>query len=258
MRAALAYIQGDTALEIEHYRTALAADSEDHLAHKSLAAALFRNGETDLAIRHFREATRIRPDEPTYHYDLAQVLSSRGAVRKAQDLYLKAVELDPGFKEAHLRLAELAVRETRWNDAETSCRLILSLDPLDQKARACLANALLRLERVEEAVLELGQLLDDHPPEDPVDRLDSASKLLLAGDVDRAERHLRAITEMDAPAAVRALAMLRIGLVQLGRGQPELAAETIRAALTIDPDLPEGNEALAAALQVVNSAQHSG
>ena len=67
------------------------------------------------------------------------------------------------------------------------------------------------------------------------------------GDADRAEVHLRAIAQdQKAASEVRALARFRLGLIQLGRGFPAAAIAAIEEALELDPELPEGRQALAA------------
>ena len=119
-------------------------------------------------------------------------------------------------------------------------------------ARTLLAQALLLAGRQQEAAEELGRLLDEAPPQDPRQRLELASLTLLMGDAERAESHLRAVAEQrDATTEIRALARFRLGLIQLGRGLHEAAIATIREALELDPDLPEGREALAAAQQAL-------
>jgi tetratricopeptide (TPR) repeat protein len=252
MRGAIAFFQGDVEREIAEYGKAVAANPEDAIARKSLAAALFRQGAVEAALEQFLEAVRLEPTDATYRYDLGQIQRARGALDEAEAQYREAVRLNPRFAEPLLRLAELALERRAAEPALEHSRRLLEIDPANALARTLLAKALLLANRPDEAVAELGRLLDDHPPEDPRQHLELASMTLLMGDAERAETHLRAIADQpDAAPEIRALARFRLGLLQLGLGDPEAAIATIEQALELDPDLPEGREALAAARQAL-------
>jgi tetratricopeptide (TPR) repeat protein len=252
LRGAIAYFQGDLDREISEYSRAVEANPEDHIARKSLAAAHFRKGDSAEALRHYRETVRLEPADATYRYDLGQIYHYRGGLDEAEAQYREAVRLNPNFEEPRLRLAEMALARRAPEAAVEEARGALAVNPASVVARTLLAQALLLAGRQQEAAEELGRLLDEAPPQDPRQRLELASLTLLMGDAERAESHLRAVAEQrNATAEIRALARFRLGLIQLGRGLHEAAIATIREALELDPDLPEGREALAAAQEAL-------
>lgn len=218
VRGADAYFRGDLETELVEYAAAVELEPDDPIAQKSLAAALLRNGTYEAAARHYREAIRLDPTDPVYRFDLAETLRQLGHLDEALDLYSSAVDLYPEFGRAHLVLAEIAIQQGRFEDALHHSEGMLAQQPEHQRARVQRALSLARLGHREEALLELGQLMDDYPPEDPEERLNLSSLLMLLGDLERAFRHFEAILESGAPDPLRARAQLRIGQIQRQRG----------------------------------------
>ncbi len=214
LRAAQAGFKGLPEVEVAEYKKAVAANPGDAVARANLGTVLYDRGDLEGAAEQYRQAVRLDPDSAGYRHDLGQILLELGSPGEATALLQAAVELNPRLKDAHLKLAEIHLRAGRFNEAAEHCRGVIAVDPLHRKARVQLAMSLFRLGRRGEAISELGRLMDDHPPEDPAERLQLATMLAQLGDPARAMRHFTAVAESDAPAAVRAQA--RAALARLG------------------------------------------
>ncbi len=245
LRAAQAGFKGRPEVELAEYKKAVASNPDDPVARANLGTVLYGRGDLQGAAEQYRQAVRLAADSASYRHDLGQILLELGSTDEAVALLESAVELDPRFKDAHLKLAEIHLKAGRFQQAARSCRGVIAVDPVHRQARVQLAMALLRLGNRGEAIVELGRLMDDHPPENPAERLQLASLLATLGDVDRAMQHFVAVSELDAEPAVKALAHTRVGQMRMQRGQVQAAIESFRAALELAPDQQEAKAALA-------------
>ncbi len=248
LRAAQAAFKGFPEIEVAEYRKAVAANPDDAVARANMGTVLYDRGDLAGAAEHYRQAVRLAGDSASYRHDLGQILLELGSVQEAVALLQSAVELNPRFKDAHLKLAGIHLRAGRFKEAVGHCRGVIAVDPLHRQARVQLAMALLRLGNRDEAILELGRLMDDHPPEDPGERLQLATLLAQLGDPGRAMQHFTAVSKLDAEPMIKAMALTRIGQVEMQRGRIPSAIESFRAALKLAPELKEAQAALDRAL----------
>ena len=245
LRAAQAGFKGLPEVEVAEYRKAVAANPDDAVARANLGTVLYNRGDREGAAEQYRLAVRLAPESASYRHDLGQILLELGSSGEAVALLQTAVELNPRFKDAHLKLAEIHLRAGRFQEAAEHCRGVIAVDPLHAQARVQLAMSLFRLGQRDQAILELGRLLDDQPPEDSGERLQLATMLAQLGDPRRAMRHFTAVSQSAAPAAIRAQAHTRLGMTQAQGGDVQAAITSFRAALELVPDFPEAKAALA-------------
>ncbi len=244
LRGSLATFRGLPEIEIAEFRKAVAANPEDARARANLGLALVRQKDLQSAAEQYREAVRLAPRVAFYRQDLGQILEQLGQKTEALELFRSAVEINPAFKEAHMKLAENLVQSGRFAEAEKHCRAVVDIDPLHRQARILLVLALMRQNKGPEAMAELGRSLDDHPPENPVERLQLATMLATLGDPGRAMTHFAAVAESAAEAATRALAHTRIGQTRMVSGDLDGAMASLRTALELDPQHAEAKAAL--------------
>lgn len=245
LRGGLATFRGLPELELEEYRKAVAADPENARARVHLGMALLRQDDPRAAAEQYREAVRLAPTVASYRQDYGLVLEKLGDSSAAEEQFRAAADLDPRFKEARLKLAEISLKAGHLDDVVRHARAVTEVDPLHRQARTLLAMALVQLGARGEAAVELGRLLDDHPPENPAERLQLATLLATLGDLERAGRHFAAVRDLATDVQTRAVALTRLGQLAAARGDRAAALENLRAALALVPDLQEAQAVLA-------------
>jgi serine/threonine-protein kinase len=185
---------------VAQYREALEFDPGLASAHANLGEALSANGEMDDAIGHCREALRIDPEFARAHYYVGFALAGRGRLDEAYDRRRAALRIDPEAARAHDIIFGVAVGEGfeyleqlrqidpkftvshnnlgltprdagRLNEAIDHFERALRIDPgadpwFDAPVHAALGQALLALDRFDEAEAATRRCLDGLPRED--------------------------------------------------------------------------------------------
>lgn len=170
--------------------------------HVLVAEIAVRRGRLDTALEHFRTAARAS-DDP--------LLAERAA----------GIALYVGNDEALLELAE------RWQ----------ALAPDDFQARQSLALALMRTERVDEAVRHLEAVRKALAPRDDQDGFAALSNLL--GRLEDRDIVLRALTELSARHPDSPHGHYYRALAALAAEQPETALNSLEQALAVRADWRE-------------------
>jgi Flp pilus assembly protein TadD len=134
--------------------------------------------------------------------DLGRRLFERGAVEEAREQFLRATEITPEFPEA-------------WSG---------------------LCETLLRLDRIDDAALELARAVA-RVGRRPVLSLLEARVLVRRGDFEGAEDHLTRSTLLGAgaDATVEAQALAWLAIARLARGRWSLACDAAMRAIAVDP-----------------------
>lgn len=164
--------------------------------------------ELDQAQALMWQAITLNPHEAMFHNNLGNVCLERGMAREAEAMYVRAIELDPGRLDALNNLGLLTMRAGRLDDAEALLARAVELAPGDAGYRQNLARLYLRTDRVPKAL----QLCHDGM--------------------------------VRAPRSRELRGLLVLGYNQIG--QPELAAEVLRAWIAMEPDDPYPRHHLAA------------
>ena len=248
------------------------ATEEDRMLRGMLAVGRDRDEE---AIELLQSIGDDAPLAPQARLLVGQLALRRGRLKQAEEAFLEALALDPELAQARLELiyiygyqsrsealsaqfAALAargplrysqvflwslIRGIQWTPQEIVELLTKAVkaDPSDGESRAALADALITLNRFDEAAAALAPM----PEDDPDARAARGRLALEVVDVER----LRALLE-EGPSRHAGLAMLRGKLALLER-DPESAIDAYRIALEL---IPNDRDALSGLSQALNQS----
>ncbi len=125
---------GNPDAEIEHARSAVAAEPGDGQLRYFFATTLARQRRLDEAEAQYREVIRLRPDFAGGYQGLGVIHKWRGQIVEAIPLFRKAASLDPDFAEAFRDLAGALATEGQTNEALAVLRNYRSRHPEDRVA----------------------------------------------------------------------------------------------------------------------------
>ncbi|MEE8368637.1 MAG: tetratricopeptide repeat protein, partial [Thermoanaerobaculia bacterium] len=235
LRGTQARFSGNLELEATEYRLAVESNTQDPVAHKNLASALYRLEDFEAAARHYSMALSLRPNDAFSEYDLGQVRWKQQKPHEALNHFKAAVRINPSFSLAHRRLAEIYVSKGDLETALPHLRRVTELDPQNLQSRAQLAMALVQSNRPNEAVLAISSLLAENPPADPAALLSLAGLMASLGDSKGAEKYFMSVAQSAAPDPIRARAHEMLGQVRLNEGLRDEAITEYNEALRLDP-----------------------
>lgn len=183
----------DESAALRALQKAVALAPDDGEARYQLGSAYLRAGDAQPAAEHLRAAARLRPDDRDVLYALARALRASGNSAEAEPLIerLSAAARDQAVHEADvLRAGELnnagvaLEKEGNFAAAMEKYRAALKISPREVRFRKNLALVLCRLERWQEAEVELREVLRAAPG-DP----DATKALYVALDRTHDSRH---------------------------------------------------------------------
>src|SRR5205085_1549667 len=146
----------------------LGQSQADDLAAKSqLAKQLMASGNFGRAISVYEELNRAIPDNAGLRLNLGMALQMAGKRREAIQQLQRAVTLDPRLEPAWLFLGATHLQLGETAAAVKPLRIVLGLDPDQQQAHQMLADALLSLDRFQEAMMEYRKLTESVPESAP-------------------------------------------------------------------------------------------
>ncbi|MFZ2960465.1 MAG: tetratricopeptide repeat protein [Candidatus Ozemobacteraceae bacterium] len=188
---------------IEFYQKAIDIDPRFHKALYNLGNTYYKLDQFEKAVHYWHEAIEVKPDFDHAHFNLGYHYYHKGFLREAANELQKAAQINPKTPDTHHYLGlcfhqmnqlQKAIEEFRmaiqlagdipepdyhYNLANTSYDLgdyttaaaewsvTLKLRPTDLKARNNYCDALLQLNRVDEALTEIEVVLKedaDYPP----------------------------------------------------------------------------------------------
>lgn len=162
-RGALAMQAREWASAAELFRRGLALDPENAQLGHALGLALYWMGDGDAAARQFEEVLRRSPDHVETHFNLGVLFAQRRQFRDALAHFAATSKQDPDRADAHVgqaemlrNLGELAASVPHWRRA-------VELDAANAKSWIEGANALIALERYDEAREWLAAARKVHP-----------------------------------------------------------------------------------------------
>jgi tetratricopeptide (TPR) repeat protein len=117
----------------------------------------------EAAAAEFVATQNANAERPESHINLAVFYTDRGRFDDAESEYLAALALDPGGIAASVNFADLRRVQGRDTDGERLLRDALRRWPQNAAARHALGLTLIRLERRDEALLELGRAAEWAP-----------------------------------------------------------------------------------------------
>ena len=108
------------------------------------------------AAAEYLAAERFNADRPEHRTNIGNFHAERGDVAQAEAAYRSAIALEPRFVPAWVNLAELQRSQGRESDADASLRAGLAESPRDADLHHALGLSLVRQQRLDEALEELG------------------------------------------------------------------------------------------------------
>lgn len=192
---------------LEHLHTSVALQPGDPDARRNLGRTLLARGQVDDAEQELRAVVALRPDDPRSLLELGSLLVMRGSFDEARACLAAVKKLAPRDAGAFIALGELFDKQGDTASAEREYREALARDPSNVRANVDLAGVLIPQSKFDEAAL----LLESAIAVDP-----------------------------RSPQVLQQRARIHIG-----RGNAELAARDLRAALNARPDWPLAQSDLA-------------
>jgi Flp pilus assembly protein TadD len=117
-------------------------------------------GRFDRAAEEFIAAQKFNADRPEARSTLGGFYARRGRNSEAEAEYKAALKLSPQFTGAAVNLADLYRQTGRENEGETVLRSAINIVPGDGGLHHALGLSLVRLKRLDEALVELRRAAD--------------------------------------------------------------------------------------------------
>ena len=190
-------------------------------------------------------ARRINPDVAQPHHALGVLAERERRPDRASEHYRDALHVDPGFAPARANLGRLEFDAGQLEAAYVTFKKLVEVAPDQAAGYVGLAEALVRLDRLEEA-LGITREARARFPEDPGLALLAARAELRAGRVEASVALLAPLAAQHDDFAAAALGWL--ATAELARGEPRRAVGAAERALSLDPEQPVAIRALATAL----------
>jgi Tfp pilus assembly protein PilF len=147
----------------EELRRALAEQPNNSTAHRLLAWCLALQDRLPQAQAEAEEAVRLQPDSDMAHHSLGWIRIRQRRWTEAEKALQEAIRLDPRYPDHFFMLAHLFSQRRRWRDCEEAAREGLRLDPSHVNCANSLAQALIHLDRPNEAQTVLRMVMAKDP-----------------------------------------------------------------------------------------------
>lgn len=205
----------------------LNAGDKPHLAK---AGDLYARGQLAAAIEELETAIKKNPDSLGAHLHLIRFYAEQGDINSARTHYEAVMGIDANNAIAHSSWGLALVRFGQDEAALRTYRRAIHADPRDPKARIAIADILTRLERYDEALIELDQVQDLVP--DDRNALHLRGNILIAqGKYSEALIPLEKVRQHEdtsTPMVLRGIAFAQYAL-----GQTDSAKRQLDAAVTL-------------------------
>jgi len=228
---AAAYLEGDEAEALEHFRSALEINPANVKALGNLAIIHSDKGESEKSIRYYRAALRLKPTAYEMHNGLCGELIKAGREEEALDHCREALRISPSYAKAYYHAGLIYLNRNQHALAEAHFRKAIHWEPGYWLAHLLLARTLVETGGYEEA----GRLYQGIP-EGAVEqgRLDLGLALLHSKlrQWDEAIRYCRkALSAQPGSAST----WNKLGVVYAKKGDYDEAEETFLKALRLEP-----------------------
>jgi tetratricopeptide (TPR) repeat protein len=242
-RAALAEVEGRTALALDLARQAVAADPDHAAAHRLLGSLLTKTGELREARRQLERAAELEPSDRRTYVLLGRAHRASGDLSSSAAALEKAVELDPQYSRAQIELALTEIERGRWGQARQGLERALELDPDNLELRVQLARAMAATGDPAAARTELEGVLEADD-ELALAHLALGVRLLAEKEPVEAEEHLTRALETEGVPETYSMAHYQLARLAAGRQDETLAITHLESALELTPAFLEAQMAL--------------
>ncbi|MGA2323002.1 MAG: tetratricopeptide repeat protein [Sedimentisphaerales bacterium] len=136
-----------------------AVTPDNVIVREYLGIGFAREGDAEAALREFKEALRFEPTDIRTFYNIGNMLVLLGRTDEAIEYYDRVLELKPGDADTCIALASTRIIKGETELALDSYREGLKYHPENTVLRGELALVLLQLNRLDEAITELEQVV---------------------------------------------------------------------------------------------------
>ena len=240
-------------------------DPDTHIAAGNLLSREQRYPE---AIAEMQKAVTVAPDRGDAYLDLAILEAQTNQPEAAEANFKKAIGLKQNGGNPRLMLAAFYQSRGRYPEAEQQAQAMIAANPKDAKAREAMAKLYLAQGKkaeaeaflkqvkqdlpddsegyrmlgdyyfisgnIDQAVAEYGSLYHDHPKDLIVEK-NYIQLLLLKNRMDEAEKINQAVLK-SYPSDPEGLTYR--GELQMARGKPADAVQTLQSVLSNNPSMP--------------------
>jgi tetratricopeptide (TPR) repeat protein len=158
---------GDAAGAIAAHEAALARDPSLAQAHANLISLYGAARNWAKAEEHYRAVVALGFNLGDAHYDYGVLLGLQEQWELAEEAYRRAIAVNPRHARAYNNLGQLLERQRQIDAAANAYRQAVESQPTFRLARFNLGRMLLALGRSDEAIVELGKLLEPRDAEAP-------------------------------------------------------------------------------------------
>jgi tetratricopeptide (TPR) repeat protein len=232
---AVALAAGDLEAAEADFALALEYSARFTEAWVNLGLVELRRGNFERALRDFVRARDLNPDLPAPHHALGLLADRQGDEARAETHYRAALRVDPGFAPARIDLARLLFGRGAAEEAREQFLRATAVAPDFVDGWDGLCEALLRLDRVEDADFERTRAVARFG-DVPRLALIEARILLRRGDYERAEARLTrsALDGVGGDAALEAQVLAWLAIARLARGRVAEGCDAALRAIRVD------------------------
>ena len=145
------------------FRHAIAATTDNYVAHTSLGKALLEQGKPDEAAVHLAKAIRLTPDDPEAHYNLGTVRIFQDRPDQAAACFSEALRLKPDYGAAHRNLGVILISQGKPDEGAAHLAAAVKFKPDDPETHFNFGFALLELNRPREAADQFSRAIRLNP-----------------------------------------------------------------------------------------------
>jgi tetratricopeptide (TPR) repeat protein len=232
---------------LDHYRRAIAIESDYAPAYNNMGTALRAAGRPVEAIAAYERALQTLPEYPDAHYNLANALMAQGRSNEAVGHLVIASQRLPISAGVHNNLGKALADSGRLAEAAIELRQAVALDPRSATAHHNLGNVLASQSRVDEALIHLRRAVELDPA-DVESRYDLGTLLLEARQAEEAVATLEAVLRQRPD---HARTHNNLGIALGSQGKLAEAITHFEQALQLEPDFREARRNLDMARRAV-------
>jgi tetratricopeptide (TPR) repeat protein len=224
------------AAALEHFRAAVAADSNSLKARLNLAEAYSRDSQWEKALATAREGVRVAPNDPLAHRALGALLGRNHQPEEALKELQIAKQMDPNNSQNDVLLGlQYAGMFGHLDDAVAALQEAARQDPGSEVAQKSLERTETLKEKVQEAIVKQKAWVQKHP-DDPDARYRLAKAEAKAGDLQAAIRDFQKVAELRPGSGTPHTELAELYVVQ---GNGAAAWEEIRKARGLGTEPPQ-------------------
>ncbi len=218
---------------LEEYKKALLLSSGETRYLLKLAACLHALKNDKKAETYFNMARQKKNLNAENLIQFADYYNHINDHAGAEDSLLKAIRLEPESINIKMRLADLYILEGQFNKARVVLERILKQDTVNTEAQKAMTDVYISLNLFQKAGKLLRHLKEKKPENDFQLELLQGKFWLYQGRASFAAIHLRSAVEL-APGLT--MGYYYLALAYLNSGQENLAENSLKSVLMLDPD----------------------